>query len=210
MGILVYTVGISLTRGICAELERAGIATRAFEDVEDFLADARHVPRGVVVIDLARGDAPLTHLAALLRRRAVTAAVGVVPKGDVALATEAMRAGAFDIVSQPIDGRQLAAVVVRAAEVVPDRGPLEQLSDRERDVFAGMVEGLTNKQIGIRLGISHRTVEIHRARIMRKLGASNFAKAISMAFDRPPRSPRSPTRSATRHAAHVEPAEHRS
>lgn len=62
------------------------------------------------------------------------------------------------------------------------RPSLEILSPRERDVVAGLVRGLTNKQIGIMLGISHRTVEIHRARLMRKLDAASLSALLEIAF----------------------------
>ncbi|WP_238147194.1 response regulator transcription factor [Rhizorhabdus dicambivorans] len=59
---------------------------------------------------------------------------------------------------------------------------LDSLTDREREVVAGLVEGLTNKQIGALLGISHRTVEVHRGRLMRKLGASSLSALLEIAF----------------------------
>lgn len=59
---------------------------------------------------------------------------------------------------------------------------VETLSNREREVAAGLMRGLTNKQIGLALGISHRTVEIHRARLMRKLNASNLSQLLEIAF----------------------------
>lgn len=59
---------------------------------------------------------------------------------------------------------------------------LDDLSPRERDVLAGLVCGLTNKQIGIELGISHRTVEIHRARLMRKLKVTSLAALLTIAL----------------------------
>lgn len=61
-------------------------------------------------------------------------------------------------------------------------GALDVLSSRERDVLAGLVRGLTNKQAGLLLGISHRTVEIHRARLMRKLGAATLSQLLEIAF----------------------------
>lgn len=62
----------------------------------------------------------------------------------------------------------------------PRRHPsLDDLTEREREVVAGLVRGLTNKQIGQELGISHRTVEIHRARVMRKLGAPTLAALLA-------------------------------
>lgn len=62
------------------------------------------------------------------------------------------------------------------------RASLEILSPREKDVVAGLVRGLTNKQIGIILGISHRTVEIHRARLVRKLDVSTLSGLLEIAF----------------------------
>jgi FixJ family two-component response regulator len=59
------------------------------------------------------------------------------------------------------------------------------LSPRERDVLAAVVRGLTNKEIGVELGISHRTVEIHRARLMRKLGVSSLADLLAIALRDP-------------------------
>ena len=62
------------------------------------------------------------------------------------------------------------------------RPSLDSLTDRERDVVAGLVEGMTNKQIGALLGISHRTIEVHRGRLMRKLGATSLSALLGIAF----------------------------
>jgi len=59
------------------------------------------------------------------------------------------------------------------------RPSIGSLTEREREVVAGLIRGLTNKQIGLELGISHRTVEIHRARVMRKLGAPTLAALLA-------------------------------
>jgi len=62
------------------------------------------------------------------------------------------------------------------------RPSLDSLTNREREVVAGLVEGLTNKQIGALLGISHRTIEVHRGRLMRKLGVTNLSALLEIAF----------------------------
>lgn len=73
------------------------------------------------------------------------------------------------------------------------RAAIRDLTDREREIVAGLVRGLTNKQIGRELGISHRTVEIHRARAMRKLGAPTLAALlISVLPDRDKLEPQRP------------------
>lgn len=75
----------------------------------------------------------------------------------------------------------------------PGRGPsLDRLSVRERQVFDGIVRGLTNKAIGQELGISHRTVEIHRARVMRKLNPATVAGLVATALNRHVADPRNP------------------
>ncbi|KQX23281.1 MULTISPECIES: response regulator transcription factor [unclassified Sphingomonas] len=68
------------------------------------------------------------------------------------------------------------------AKLARGRPSLDILTDRERDVVAGLVHGLTNKQIGSVLGISHRTIEIHRARLMRKLGVATLSALLEIAF----------------------------
>jgi FixJ family two-component response regulator len=69
-----------------------------------------------------------------------------------------------------------------ARERAPTGPSVDCLTEREREVVAGLVRGLTNKQIGRELGISHRTVEIHRARLMRKLGASTLSALLAIAL----------------------------
>lgn len=64
----------------------------------------------------------------------------------------------------------------------PPPPSIDCLTSREQDVLAGILEGLTNKEIGRELGISHRTVEIHRARLMRKLGASSLSALLMIAL----------------------------
>jgi FixJ family two-component response regulator len=107
------------------------------------------------------------------------------PKVDEAVA--AMKLGAFDVVSKPIDSEQLLAGVrealrrdVHVGAVQGGRRPIEvrgfsQLTPREREVLQLISNGQSNKEAGRELGISPRTVEVHRARIMEKLGARNTA-----------------------------------
>jgi DNA-binding NarL/FixJ family response regulator len=70
----------------------------------------------------------------------------------------------------------------RGARLTRRRPSLDHLTEREREVVAGLVRGLTNKQIGSLLEISHRTVEIHRSRLMRKLGVTNLSALLEIAF----------------------------
>ncbi len=113
--------------------------------------------------------------------------------GDVALAVEAMKLGAFDFIEKPFDDEEMITTVNSAIEHwrgVQDRGirrnelaaALEKLTLREHEVFDGLVEGRPNKTIAYDLGISPRTVEIYRANLMTKLGATSLSDVIRIAF----------------------------
>ena len=113
--------------------------------------------------------------------------------GDVAIAVKAMRAGAIDFIEKPFDADVLleaiaraferldsaADVLVRAAEA---KVVLGGLSGREREVLDGLARGFPNKTIAYDLGISARTVEVHRANVMAKLGARSLSDALRIAF----------------------------
>ena len=113
--------------------------------------------------------------------------------GDIPLAVEAMKLGALDFIEKPFDDTLFLAAVRRAlarheeedrtvawkAEV---RRRLDSLSERERQVLDGLVEGKPNKVIAFELGISPRTVEVHRARVMDKMGARNLSHLVRMAL----------------------------
>jgi two-component system, LuxR family, response regulator FixJ len=113
--------------------------------------------------------------------------------GDVPLAVEAMRAGAMDLLEKPFDDEVLLASVrsalekrdgdsKRRAERAEIEARLAVLSNRERDVLAGLVAGRANKQIAYDLGISPRTVEIYRANLMNKMQAGSLSDLVRMAL----------------------------
>ena len=112
---------------------------------------------------------------------------------DVALAVQAMKEGAADFIEKPFDDEMLIDAIRSAlanrnqthaahpqsAEI---RGRLSTLSERERQVLDGLVSGLPNKTIAYDLGISPRTVEIHRANVMSKMGAGSLSHLVRMAL----------------------------
>jgi two-component system response regulator FixJ len=113
--------------------------------------------------------------------------------GDVALAVEAMKAGAVDFLEKPFDDDVLLASVQSAlkrqdgetkrhTERLEIEGRLAGLSNRERDVLGGLVAGRANKQIAFDLGISPRTVEIYRANLMNKMKAGSLSDLVRMAL----------------------------
>jgi len=117
-------------------------------------------------------------------------------KGDIPMAVDAIRSGALDFIEKPFRGNDIVMRVEQAIAAdrqrkAKQRAPArtqfyfpgsEPLTAREQDVLAQLVTGATNKEAGRQLGISHRTIEIHRARIMEKLGAKSVADLIRIAL----------------------------
>jgi FixJ family two-component response regulator len=113
-------------------------------------------------------------------------------QGDIAMAVEAIKNGALDFIEKPFRGKEIVARVTEAVGAfarnrtegqAPKKAPLhfpghEPLTARERDVLELFSSGASNKEAGRQLGISPRTIEFHRANIMKKLGARNAADLI--------------------------------
>lgn len=113
--------------------------------------------------------------------------------GDIPMAVEALKTGAFDFIEKPFDDERIIGAVrsalafrTKARRQAQDRAAvlarIAALTGRERQVFEGLVAGLPNKTIAFDLGISPRTVEVYRANVMSKLGASSLSEVVRMAF----------------------------
>jgi len=129
-----------------------------------------------------------------LRDKGVTLPVIIMTgHGDVSLAVQAMKAGAIDFIEKPFEKAVALAVIEHGVERLTrsaasrDRADdaairLQALTPRERDVLDGLAKGLPNKTIAYDLGISPRTVEIHRANLMSKLKVRSLSEALRLAF----------------------------
>ena len=113
--------------------------------------------------------------------------------GDVGLAVRAMKAGAVDFIEKPYEEATILASVATAQGLAREAslrgrgeaeaiGKVATLSPRERDVLQGLIEGRSNKVIAHDLGISPRTVEVHRANVMKKMGANSLSQLVRMAL----------------------------
>lgn len=168
-----------------------------FGDAESFLKAYKSEWRGCLVLDIRMpGMDGLTlqkHLAELGSELPVIIMTG---HGDVASAREAFRAFAVDFLEKPLDHRKLLAAIADAfsrqrtrlvAEM--NRSDIERLlarlTPREREVMARVVAGQHNRDIAAELGISARTVEVHKARMMDKLGVNNVADLVRLNLELP-------------------------
>jgi two-component system response regulator FixJ len=173
-------------------LSLRGYATAVFACAEDFLRALTPSWRGCVIADIRMpGMSGLELQASLAGHPGRLPVIIITGHGDVAAARQAFRANAVDFLEKPFDDDHMVQAIERALRSLSmDRGAVgtsgvqprsAALSSREREVMALVVEGLDNRRLGERLGISPRTVEVHKARVMVKLGARNLADLIRMA-----------------------------
>lgn len=174
-------------------LSLRGHATATFANAEDFLAAVQPSWRGCIVLDVRMpGLSGLELQQRLLAAGPSLPVIVITAHGDVAAARQAFLARAVDFIEKPFDGEQLLGAIDRAlartrpspADTKEAAGPphdkASALSVREREVMALMVRGLHNRRIAEELGISPRTVEVHKARVLEKLGAKNVVELVRL------------------------------
>lgn len=174
-------------------LDVNGVDALFYESGDAFL-NALPVEAGCLLTDIRMPGITGLELVRELKSRGMDLPVIVMTgHGDIPLAVEAMKAGVVDFIEKPFSDDVLIAAIHAAFErlkdeVEPDAARLAaverlaQLSPRERDVLAGVVEGKLNKVIAYELEISPRTVEIYRANLMSKTGARNVAELMRIAL----------------------------
>lgn len=177
----------------------AGYRVRTFIDGASFVAAARTTTPACVLLDVYMPDKSGLDILKELDAGTYPAPIFVMSgRSDIPTATEAMRRGAFDFVEKLADAETLLARVGDALEAWADRQPngdmsavpalsfpgCEQLTPREREVVALITAGLRNSEAAKTLGISKRTIEVHRAHIMLKLGARNLVDLLHKVLGR--------------------------
>jgi two-component system, LuxR family, response regulator FixJ len=168
----------------------AGYRVIVFVDAGTFLAAARTRVPACVLLDLHLPDQSGVAVLKELNAHSYPAPIFIITgDADVSSAVEAVKNGAFDYLVKPLDARAIVARVNGAIAAFSDRfGNANDnsidfpgqslLTPREREVLAEIAGGASNKEAGRRLGISPRTIEVHRARIMDKIGARNAADLV--------------------------------
>lgn len=175
-------------------LRSVGLATRTFPSAGAFLEAFGPQTDGCLVADVRMpGMSGLELQEALAARGSTLPVIIITGHGDVAMAVRAMKAGAADFIEKPFNEQLLLDAVHRAlasrrpsAAQGPGRAELEArvatLTPREREVMLLVAEGRANKVVATRLGLSTRTVEVHRAKVMEKMQARSLAELVRMAI----------------------------
>jgi two-component system response regulator FixJ len=175
-------------------LKTSGYQVRSYESGVDLLKNPGDLSHGCILLDIRMPGMDGLEVQQALRDKGVTLPVIIMTgHGDVTLAVRAMKAGAIDFIEKPFEKATLLGAIEQGVKRLRDveKGHdlakdatvrLGALTPRERDVLGGLAQGLPNKTIAYGLGISPRTVEIHRANLMTKLEVRSLSEALRIAF----------------------------
>jgi FixJ family two-component response regulator len=191
---VVYLVDddVRIRESIVELLESLGFEAIAFESAAAYLAHTRNDEASCMVLDVELPDINGLELQKRLVDEDTMPIIFISGHGDVPTTVRAMKAGAIEFLTKPVDEKVLVDTVRGAllrdrkirqkrAEVAELNEKLASLSPREREVFPLIIGGLLNKQAASVLGISEVTIQVHRGSVMRKMGAASFADLVRMA-----------------------------
>lgn len=174
-------------------MSAAGFRVRTFSSGVAFLEAQNELPEGAVLLDMRMPKMDgLSVLQKLKERWPDSVIIMMSGYADLPMAVEAMKSGAYDFVEKPFSPNQIVPLITGASQqsqIANDlqqrshdaKARLDRLSKRELEVLEHVVAGNPNKVVGQLLGISHRTVEVHRARMMQRLGVKTFAELMRLA-----------------------------
>ena len=174
-------------------LEAAGYEVRAFGSGRELLERIDEASAGCLLLDLRLAGMSGFDLKHQLADRGFRLPIIMITgHGDVDAAVQAFKCGMIDFLEKPFSNQMLMQRIEEAMQIdLTEREAAEQvsairvryesLSPRERQVMEAVVEGKLNKQIAIDLGLSHKTIEVHRAHVMQKMSASSLADLVRMA-----------------------------
>jgi two-component system, LuxR family, response regulator FixJ len=183
----------AIRRSASFMLRTSGFIVKTYASGQDLLA-TKDLEPGCVLLDVRMpGMDGLEVQKALLEQGVRLPVIVMTGHGDVTVAVQAMKAGAVDFIEKPFEKAvmlgaleegfaRFARAGAGAARSQEAQARLGVLTPREREVLEGLVKGHPNKTIGYDLGISPRTVEIHRANVMSKLGVASLSEALRIAF----------------------------
>jgi FixJ family two-component response regulator len=191
--VLVVDDDPSVRKGLSRLLASADYAVETFASAAEFLARESHPGPCCLVLDVKMPGLTGIQLQEMLRATGRRMSIVFVSgHADVPTSVKAMKAGAVDLLTKPVDVRDLIAAIQRAmtrdeherateTRLAEVRRRVAMLTARETEVFARVVTGMLNKQIGAALGIGEKTVKVHRARVMEKMQAGSVAELVRLA-----------------------------
>jgi two-component system response regulator FixJ len=174
-------------------LESAGYNVLQLNTARDLLESLAAQQRAVIILDHYLGDMSGLELQAELNKRGVECPVIFISgSGDIALSVKAMKAGALDFLEKPVRNEDLLASLRIAFAKIDDLNATNglkeiaqerctRLSEREREVMEFIVSGMSNTQVAEQLGLSVRTIEVHRSNINKKMGTSSLVELVRIA-----------------------------
>jgi two-component system response regulator FixJ len=184
----------AIRRSVGFMLKTSGHRVESYESGADLLKSSASLSEGCILLDIRMPGMDGLEVQQALQDKGIGLPVIIMTgHGDVSLAVKAMKAGAVDFIEKPFEKQALLASLDEGFERLSRKEAtgerqrdaelrLQGLTARERDVLDGLAQGLPNKTIGYDLGISPRTVEIHRANLMSKLGVRSLSEALRIAF----------------------------
>jgi len=184
----------AIRRSASFMLRTSGFVVKTYASGAELLDAGMDLAAGCILLDVRMPEMSGLEVQQALRERGIRLPVIVMTgHGDVTVAVQAMKAGAVDFIEKPFEKAVMLTALEegfarlqrsgRVAARAEEAGArLDVLTSREREVLEGLVRGHPNKTIGYDLEISPRTVEIHRANVMTKLGVSSLSEALRIAF----------------------------
>ncbi|MBN1827893.1 MAG: response regulator transcription factor [Deltaproteobacteria bacterium] len=192
---VVYVIDddVSVRKSLERLIRSAELSVQTFSSAHDFLSRTLPDYPGCLVLDVKMpGVTGLELQEKLTEAHRFIPIIFITGFGNIPASVQAMKAGAVDFLEKPFDDKTLLDAIHRAinrdiqhrqknTELAALRRRSESLTNREREVFELVVTGMLNKQIAFQLGITEKTIKVHRARIMQKMAVQSFADLVRLA-----------------------------